>query len=134
MPSSFILMHLLHDAEERLDKRIAAFVPTTVKNLRRTLGDEVSETPNAVLEDIIVRLYADVLEDICVLSLEISASLELLQEIWWQPQDGICDGLEEEIVGLFRRTLQFVEQEVEDVVALLDVHLITVCEHPNHYS
>ena len=127
-------MHLLHDAEERLDKRIAAFVPTTVKNLRRTLGDEVSETPNAVLEDIIVRLYADVLEDICVLSLEISASLELLQEIWWQPQDGICDGLEEEIVGLFRRTLQFVEQEVEDVVALLDVHLITVCEHPNHYS
>lgn len=127
-------MHLLHDAEERLDKRIAAFVPTTVKNLRRTLGDEVSETPNAVLEDIIVRLYADVLEDICVLSLEISASLELLQEIWWQPQDSICDGLEEEIVGLFRRTLQFVEQEVEDVVALLDVHLITVCEHPNHYS
>lgn len=108
----------------------AELVPLAVQEGPGGFGDEVAETANGVLDDVGIGLNADVLEDLGEFEAEaVAFAVQTGEVIGRQPQYGVDYDLEEEEVLRMGLGVEFVEQQVEDVVALLQEVLVRVAEH-----
>lgn len=125
-------MDALYNPEDALHKGSAKLVSVPTQDLFLRFRNEITQTTNAILNKVVVWIDADILEHLCVLLIELASISELGEKVVGHAQNGICDDFEEKIVLLFNWSSQFVEEEIEDVVTLLDVELIAVAEDVHH--
>ena len=98
------------------------------------LGNEVPQTPDRVFNRAEVWILAHIRQHLSEMVREGVVLLpEILDVLRGQAHNGKSDHLEENVVFGVRRACQLVQEEVEDVVALLDVHLDGVAEDVNDH-
>ena len=129
-----VFMNSLHHVHDVVNNRVAELVLLRVQQFLWCLGNEVSQTPDRVFNRAEVWILAHIRQHLSEMVREGVVLLpEILDVLRGQAHNGKSDHLEENVVFGVRRACQLVQEEVEDVVALLDVHLDGVAEDVNDH-
>ena len=127
-------MDSLDHVHDVVDNRVAELVLLGMEQFLWCLGNEVPQTPDRVFNRAKVWILAHIRQHLSEMVREGVVLLpEILDVLRGQAYNGKSDHLEENVVFGVRRACQLVQEEVEDVVALLDVHLDRVAEDVNDH-
>jgi hypothetical protein len=113
----------LHQAEDVFQGRHSELV-AAAKQLRGALAQEVAQTADGVVQQVLVGLHAEVLEDGQLeLGVGVVAGGERGQAGCRQSQHGPADGAEVQEVGGVYRLLLLVQQQVQNVESFFEEEL-----------